>query len=103
MPALAEKSNLWECLQKIASDGGRPIESIRLIEQNFIQPGRTVQANGSADESVDVLQIRIQATIIRQSDHDGVWLLLGKGTRRMSHCLMCRCLAARILPDTLLA
>jgi hypothetical protein len=66
MTALLLKPVLWECVQEVAANCSSPIESVSLIEQDLVELGGTSQAGGRADKTVDVLKVRIQATIIRK-------------------------------------
>ena len=43
-------------MKRIAPDGGLPIESIRLVQEDFIQLGGPVQPEGGADQAIDALE-----------------------------------------------
>lgn len=66
-------------INHVAADGCFPIKTIRAIENHFVLFRFAIDLRGSADESVHVLKIAIQTTLVVGDDDRGMRLFFLEG------------------------
>ena len=81
MPAALREIGFRQEVNYITTHGSLPIQAIRLVEDDFVLLGRTIDLCGRANQRVDDIQVLVLTPFVVRDDDRRMRQLIGEGEK----------------------